>query len=177
MKINADVEERISSVQHAIRFVRNSLQEMEMQIQDTDDDTTALTRIKIVQHSTLSKLFMEAIQEYNSTLVRHRERCANLLKQQILITDKTVNYEELQELLDREESAIFVDNPNIERGTSLLKDSEVHVVYNNVSRTSQREMCHSEMVWVFAHPGVCPAEIDRIPRLQTSDSRTSVFPD
>nr|CAD7257807.1 unnamed protein product [Timema shepardi] len=85
--------------------------EMEMQIQDTDDDTTALTRIKIVQHSTLSKLFMEAIQEYNSTLVRHRERCANLLKQQILITDKTVNYEELQELLDREESAIFVDNP------------------------------------------------------------------
>nr|CAD7406971.1 unnamed protein product [Timema poppensis] len=84
--------------------------EMEMQIQDTADDTTALTRIKIVQHSTLSKLFMEAIQEYNSTLVRHRERCANLLKQQILITDKTVNYEELQELLDREESAIFVDN-------------------------------------------------------------------
>nr|CAD7405618.1 unnamed protein product [Timema cristinae] len=174
-KINADVEERISSVQHAIRFVRNNLQELSNGAEQTllssseprvrfpeckllnssvqitrplptifrgqkccsvlvqplahpsflptppqqrwkcrfkiqIDDTTALTRIKIVQHSTLSKLFMEAIQEYNSTLVRHRERCANLLKQQILITDKTVNYEELQELLDREESAIFVDN-------------------------------------------------------------------
>ncbi|XP_063222070.1 syntaxin-1A isoform X2 [Bacillus rossius redtenbacheri] len=108
-RTNAEVDSRTSSVQRAIVHVRGKLQDMEKQLNDPDCEEQ-LDRIRSIQYASLSRLFVDAVQEYNSVLVRHREKCAQLIREQIKITDKDITGEELEALLDRGESAMFVDN-------------------------------------------------------------------
>ncbi|TMW40337.1 hypothetical protein DOY81_014583, partial [Sarcophaga bullata] len=64
-------------------------------------------RIRKTQHSTLSCKFVEVMTEYNRTQTDYRERCKNRIQRQLEITGRTTTNEELEDMLEQGNPAIF----------------------------------------------------------------------
>uniref|UniRef100_A0A1B6BY23 t-SNARE coiled-coil homology domain-containing protein n=2 Tax=Clastoptera arizonana TaxID=38151 RepID=A0A1B6BY23_9HEMI len=70
-----------------------------------------MTRMLSVQHSTLSKRYQSAITAYQAELVNYKERCESLIKTQLQIVGaKYATDEEMEALLDQENTQVFVNN-------------------------------------------------------------------
>uniref|UniRef100_A0A1B6CDC8 t-SNARE coiled-coil homology domain-containing protein n=1 Tax=Clastoptera arizonana TaxID=38151 RepID=A0A1B6CDC8_9HEMI len=84
-----------------------------------------MTRMLSVQHSTLSKRYQSAITAYQAELVNYKERCESLIKTQlqivllsvkqrnigsVLVGAKYATDEEMEALLDQENTQVFVNN-------------------------------------------------------------------
>lgn len=93
-------------------------------------------RVKVLQYTTMLKLFSQIMEEYNNSMLRYNEKCRLLLYQQKLLSTfflkiekyifnyfhiifthflvrKHITSEELEKLLDIQENNIFVDNVRI----------------------------------------------------------------
>ena len=64
-------------------------------------------RIRKTQHSTLSRKFVEVMTEYNRTQTDYRERCKGRIMRQLEITGRTTTNEELEDMLEQGNSAVF----------------------------------------------------------------------
>ena len=64
-------------------------------------------RIRKTQHSTLSRKFVEIMTEYNRTQTDYRERCKDRIIRQLEITGRTTTNEELEDMLEQGNSAVF----------------------------------------------------------------------
>lgn len=68
--------------------------EMSKEIAPSDNDLTLIraregpvhVRIKVLQYTTMMKLFSEIMEEYNVSMVRYHEKCRSLLHQQKLLS-------------------------------------------------------------------------------------------
>lgn len=49
-------------------------------------DGPAHKRVKILQYTTMLKLYSDIIQDYNETLIKYHEKCTALLQQQRLLS-------------------------------------------------------------------------------------------
>ena len=56
-------------------------------------------RVKILQYTTMVKLYSETIQDYNESLLRYHEKCTSLLNQQRLLSKSAENISKIQILL------------------------------------------------------------------------------
>ncbi|EFN68616.1 Syntaxin-1B, partial [Camponotus floridanus] len=75
------------------------------------------TRIKILQYTTMMQLFTEIMEDYNVSLLRYHDKCLLLLQQQRSLIRRQVTSEELDHMLDTQETSLFVDN--------ILEDSKI----------------------------------------------------
>lgn len=75
--------------------------------EEQTNKSSADLRIRKTQHSTLSRKFVEVMSEYNRTQTDYRERCKGRIQRQLEITGRTTTNEELEEMLEQGNPAVF----------------------------------------------------------------------
>ncbi|XP_076233520.1 syntaxin-1A isoform X1 [Calliopsis andreniformis] len=122
--IQKELENRTYVISQTSFRIQRKLREMGKEIGPIDDltlfsvrDGPAYMRIKILQYTTMLRLFSEVMEEYNTSMLRYHEKCRLLLHQQKILIRKHILSEDLDKLLDSQENSLFVDN--------ILEDSRV----------------------------------------------------
>lgn len=108
-KMKQELEDLMSDVKKTANRVRAKLKVIEQNIEQEEhvNKASADLRIKKTQHSTLSRKFVEVMTEYNRTQTDYRERCKGRIMRQLEITGRTTTNEELEDMLEQGNSAVF----------------------------------------------------------------------
>ncbi|KAG8037630.1 hypothetical protein G9C98_005841, partial [Cotesia typhae] len=107
--VKMELEDLMADIKKTANKVRAKLKVIEQNI-ETEEHTnksSADLRIRKTQHSTLSRKFVEVMTEYNRTQTDYRERCKGRIQRQLEITGKTTTNEELEEMLEQGNPAVF----------------------------------------------------------------------
>uniref|UniRef100_A0A8C2MY33 Syntaxin 3 n=1 Tax=Cricetulus griseus TaxID=10029 RepID=A0A8C2MY33_CRIGR len=102
-----DLEQLTTEIKKRANNVRNKLKSMEKHIEEDDVRSSADLRIRKSQHSVLSRKFVEVMTKYNEAQVDFRERSKGRIQRQLEITGKKTTDEELEEMLESGNPAIF----------------------------------------------------------------------
>ncbi|XP_044595578.1 syntaxin-1A isoform X3 [Cotesia glomerata] len=108
-KVKMELEDLMADIKKTANKVRAKLKVIEQNI-ETEEHTnksSADLRIRKTQHSTLSRKFVEVMTEYNRTQTDYRERCKGRIQRQLEITGRTTTNEELEEMLEQGNPAVF----------------------------------------------------------------------
>jgi len=117
-EVKDELERVMYDVKRTANTVRTNLKEMEQMINQQDQESSynnyAEARIRRCQHSTLARRFVEVMSDYNTTQSDYREKCKARIQRQLEITGKTKTYEEVEEMLEGGDPAIFTSDIVIE---------------------------------------------------------------
>ncbi|CAG7825267.1 unnamed protein product [Allacma fusca] len=108
-KMKQELEDLMAGIKKTANQVRSKLKVIEQNI-ETEEHTnksSADLRIRKTQHSTLSRKFVEVMTEYNRTQTDYRERCKGRIQRQLEITGRTTTDEELEEMIEQGNPAVF----------------------------------------------------------------------
>ncbi|KAG5670716.1 hypothetical protein PVAND_000960 [Polypedilum vanderplanki] len=108
-KTKQELEDLMADIKKNANRVRGKLKNIEQSIEQEEQSKSASAdlRIRKTQHSTLSRKFVEVMTEYNRTQTDYRERCKARIQRQLEITGKATTNEELEEMLEQGNSAVF----------------------------------------------------------------------
>lgn len=108
-KMKQELEDLMSDIKKTANKVRAKLKVIEQNIEQEEqvNKASADLRIRKTQHSTLSRKFVEVMTEYNRTQTDYRERCKGRIIRQLEITGRTTTNEELENMLEQGNSAVF----------------------------------------------------------------------
>ncbi|XP_047546873.1 syntaxin-3 isoform X1 [Lutra lutra] len=106
-KTKDDLEQLTTEIKKRANNVRNKLKSMERHIEEDEVRSSADLRIRKSQHSVLSRKFVEVMTRYNEAQVDFRERSKGRIQRQLEITGKKTTDEELEEMLESGNPAIF----------------------------------------------------------------------
>nr|XP_012309737.1 syntaxin-3 isoform X1 [Aotus nancymaae] len=106
-KTKDDLEQLTTEIKKRANNVRNKLKSMEKHIEEDEVRSSADLRIRKSQHSVLSRKFVEVMTKYNEAQVDFRERSKGRIQRQLEITGKKTTDEELEEMLESGNPAIF----------------------------------------------------------------------
>uniref|UniRef100_A0A8D1I0B5 Syntaxin-3 n=1 Tax=Sus scrofa TaxID=9823 RepID=A0A8D1I0B5_PIG len=106
-KTKDDLEQLTTEIKKRANNVRNKLKSMERHIEEDEVRLSADLRIRKSQHSVLSRKFVEVMTKYNEAQVDFRERSKGRIQRQLEITGKKTTDEELEEMLESGNPAIF----------------------------------------------------------------------
>lgn len=106
-KTKDDLEQLTTEIKKRANNVRNKLKSMERHIEEDEGRSSADLRIRKSQHSVLSRKFVEVMTKYNEAQVDFRERSKGRIQRQLEITGKKTTDEELEEMLESGNPAIF----------------------------------------------------------------------
>uniref|UniRef100_A0A4W2CI59 Syntaxin-3 n=1 Tax=Bos indicus x Bos taurus TaxID=30522 RepID=A0A4W2CI59_BOBOX len=106
-KTKDDLEQLTTEIKKRANNVRNKLKSMERHIEEDEVQSSADLRIRKSQHSVLSRKFVEVMTKYNEAQVDFRERSKGRIQRQLEITGKKTTDEELEEMLESGNPAIF----------------------------------------------------------------------
>ncbi|XP_015602281.1 syntaxin-1B isoform X1 [Cephus cinctus] len=116
-EIQGELESRTFTVSQTSFRVRAMLKDMGKEISAIDDLTVesaregpAYARIRVLQYTTMTRLFSEVMQEYNESLMKYHDKCSSLLQRQGTLTRKDITSVELDEMMNTQERNLFVDN-------------------------------------------------------------------
>ncbi|KAB0351229.1 hypothetical protein FD754_016086 [Muntiacus muntjak] len=94
--------------------------------------SSADLRIRKTQHSTLSRKFVEVMSEYNATQSDYRERCKGRIQRQLEITGRTTTSEELEDMLESGNPAIFASGIIMDSSISKQALSEIETRHSEI---------------------------------------------
>ncbi|KAF8566871.1 hypothetical protein P879_04025 [Paragonimus westermani] len=105
----AQLEEAMAEIKMIAHKVRAKLKQMEMNIEydENSDKSSADLRIRKTQYSTISRNFIEVMTDYNKAQVAFRDACKNRIKRQMEIAERKISNEELEDMLESGNPAIF----------------------------------------------------------------------
>ncbi|XP_064620414.1 syntaxin isoform X8 [Lineus longissimus] len=108
-KVKSELEELMSDIKKTANKVRGKLKVIEQNIEQEEhsNKSSADLRIRKTQHATLSRKFVEVMNDYNACQIDYRERCKGRIQRQLEITGKTTTNEELEDMLESGNPAIF----------------------------------------------------------------------
>ncbi|XP_069047466.1 syntaxin 3b isoform X2 [Lepisosteus oculatus] len=106
-KTKDDLETLTNDIKKMANSVRNKLKSIERNIEQDEERSSADLRIRKSQHSVLSRKFVEVMTKYNEAQVDFRERSKGRIQRQLEITGKNTTDEELEEMLESGNPAIF----------------------------------------------------------------------
>nr|XP_056707776.1 syntaxin-3 isoform X2 [Euleptes europaea] len=115
-KTKDDLDQLTAEIKKMANSVRNKLKSMERNIEQDEVRSSADLRIRKSQHSVLSRKFVDVMTKYNEAQVDFRERSKGRIQRQLEITGKNTTDEELEEMLESGNPAIF---------TSGIMDSQI----------------------------------------------------
>ncbi|XP_076364665.1 syntaxin-like isoform X2 [Tachypleus tridentatus] len=124
-----ELEYLMADIKKMANKVRTKLKMMEHKIEQDEQANTssqADLRIRKTQHTTLSRKFVEIMTDYNKTQTDYRERCKDRIQRQLEITGLTTTDDELEEMLESDNPAIFTQGIVIEtqKAKQTLEDIE-----------------------------------------------------
>lgn len=108
-KVKQELEDLMADIKKTANKVRAKLKVIEQNIEQEEhtNKSSADLRIRKTQHSTLSRKFVEVMTEYNRTQTDYRERCKGRIQRQLEITGRQTTNEELEEMLEQGNPAVF----------------------------------------------------------------------
>lgn len=108
-KTKQELEDLMADIKKTANRVRGKLKGIEQNIEQEEQSnkSNADLRIRKTQHSALSRKFVEVMTEYNRTQTDYRERCKGRIQRQLEITGRATTNEELEEMLEQGNSAVF----------------------------------------------------------------------
>ncbi|CAL8071458.1 unnamed protein product [Orchesella dallaii] len=108
-KMKQELEDLMAGIKKTANQVRSKLKVIEQNIEQEEhtNKSSADLRIRKTQHSTLSRKFVEVMTEYNRTQTDYRERCKGRIQRQLEITGRTTTDEELEEMIEQGNPAVF----------------------------------------------------------------------
>ncbi|XP_072381870.1 syntaxin-1A isoform X2 [Diabrotica undecimpunctata] len=108
-KTKQELEDLMADIKKTANKVRAKLKVIEQNIEQEEQNnkSSADLRIRKTQHSTLSRKFVEVMTEYNRTQTDYRERCKGRIQRQLEITGRQTTNEELEEMLEQGNPAVF----------------------------------------------------------------------
>jgi syntaxin 1A len=108
-RMKEQLEELMADIKRTANRVRSQLKAIEQSIEQDEHSKRATTdlRIKKTQHSTLSRKFVEVMNDYNSCQVDYRQRCKDSIIRQLEITGRSTTNEEIDTMLESGNPAIF----------------------------------------------------------------------
>ncbi|KAM9211165.1 syntaxin-1A isoform 2-T2 [Dugong dugon] len=132
-KISENVEE-VKRKHSAILASPNPDESIEQSIEQEEglNRSSADLRIRKTQHSTLSRKFVEVMSEYNATQSDYRERCKGRIQRQLEITGRTTTSEELEDMLESGNPAIFASGIIMDSSVSKQALSEIETRHSEI---------------------------------------------
>ncbi|RLU25843.1 hypothetical protein DMN91_002004 [Ooceraea biroi] len=108
-RVKQELEDLMTDIKKTANKVRAKLKVIEESIERDEhtNKSSADLRIRKTQQSTLSRKFVEVMTEYNRTQTDYRERCKGRIQRQLEITGRTTTNEELEEMLEQGNPAVF----------------------------------------------------------------------
>ncbi|KAB5581461.1 hypothetical protein PHYPO_G00176020 [Pangasianodon hypophthalmus] len=107
-KTQDDLEAITNEIKKLANNVRNKLKSIEQSLEsNAEERVSADMRIKKSQHAVLARKFVEVMTRYNEAQVEFRDKSKGRIQRQLEITGKTTTDEELEEMLDGGNAAVF----------------------------------------------------------------------
>ncbi|XP_008316001.1 syntaxin-3 [Cynoglossus semilaevis] len=107
-KTQDGVETLTNEIKKAASNARNKLKSIEQQLEsNTDERASADLRIRKSQHGILAKKFVEVMTKYNEAQLDFRDKSKGRIARQLEITGKATTDEELEEMLEGGNAAVF----------------------------------------------------------------------
>lgn len=116
-QVNSELEMLMNSIKRSANSIRSQLKVMEQRIQQDAQEqkvVNADTRIRKAQHTALSRDFVDVMTEYNTIQVDYREKCKGRIQRQLEITGKSKTSEEVEDMIEKKNIAIFTSGIIIE---------------------------------------------------------------
>ncbi|KAI0208792.1 Syntaxin [Lamellibrachia satsuma] len=127
-KMKEELEELMADIKKTANKVRGKLKVIEQNIEQEEhsNKSSADLRIRKTQHATLSRKFVEVMNDYNACQIDYRERCKGRIQRQLEITGRTTTNDELEDMLESGNPAIFTQGIIMEtqQAKQSLKDIE-----------------------------------------------------
>lgn len=127
-KMKEELEELMSDIKKTANKVRGKLKVIEQNIEQEEhsNKSSADLRIRKTQHATLSRKFVEVMNDYNACQIDYRERCKGRIQRQLEITGRNTTNDELEDMLESGNPAIFTQGIIMEtqQAKQSLKDIE-----------------------------------------------------
>ncbi|MCJ8735397.1 hypothetical protein PDJAM_G00246220 [Pangasius djambal] len=111
-KTKEELEQLTVEIKKNANVVRNKLKTMQQSLPPEDQANRASVdeRIQRTQYTVLSRKFVEVMTEYNNTQVSFRERSKSRIQRQLEITGRRTTNEELEDMLESGNPAIFTSD-------------------------------------------------------------------
>lgn len=111
-KTKEELEELMTDIKRTANKVRAKLKVIEQNIEQEEQSnkSSADLRIRKTQHATLSRKFVEVMNDYNACQIDYRERCKGRIQRQLEITGKTTTNEEIEDMLESGNLAVFTQD-------------------------------------------------------------------
>ncbi|XP_047441139.1 syntaxin-3a isoform X3 [Mugil cephalus] len=107
-KTQDDLEAITNDIKKMANNARNKLKTIERNLESEEQErVSADMRIRKSQHAVLSRKFVEVMTKYNEAQVDFRERSKGRIQRQLEITGKATTDEELEEMLESGNAAVF----------------------------------------------------------------------
>ncbi|XP_053069198.1 syntaxin-1A isoform X3 [Acinonyx jubatus] len=134
LETKEELEELMSDIKKTANKVRSKLKSIEQSIEQEEglNRSSADLRIRKTQHSTLSRKFVEVMSEYNATQSDYRERCKGRIQRQLEITGRTTTSEELEDMLESGNPAIFASGIIMDSSISKQALSEIETRHSEI---------------------------------------------
>ncbi|XP_041816346.1 syntaxin-2-like isoform X2 [Chelmon rostratus] len=134
-KRNKDELERLNSeTKKNANLVRAKLKSMQKDfpVDENSEGASVIQRIQKNQHSHLTRWFAEVMQGYHKAQMSFREKCKAQIQRQLEIVDKVTTDEELEEMLHRDNLAIFISDISSDTRMSSQALSEIECRHRDI---------------------------------------------
>ncbi|XP_026098507.1 syntaxin-3-like isoform X3 [Carassius auratus] len=133
-KTQDDLEARTNDIKKMANNARNKLKTIERNLEMEEvERVSADLRIRKSQHAVLSRKFVDVMTKYNEAQVDFREKSKGRIQRQLEITGKTTTDEELEEMLEGGNTAVFTAGI-VDSGISKQALSEIESRHKDIVR-------------------------------------------
>ncbi|KAI1887844.1 hypothetical protein AGOR_G00194690 [Albula goreensis] len=132
-KTQDDLEAVTNEIKKMANNARNKLKSIEHNLETNEERVSADMRIRKSQHAILSRKFVEVMTKYNEAQVDFRERSKGRIQRQLEITGKTTTDDELEEMLEGGNAAVFTAGI-MDSGISKQALSEIEARHKDIVR-------------------------------------------
>ncbi|XP_051944849.1 syntaxin-3-like isoform X6 [Xyrauchen texanus] len=133
-KTQDDLEALTNEIKKMANSARNKLKTIERNLETVEmERVSADMRIRKSQHSVLSRRFVDVMTKYNEAQVDFREKSKGRIQRQLEITGKTTTDEELEEMLEGGNTAVFTAGI-VDSGISKQALSEIEARHKDIVR-------------------------------------------
>lgn len=134
------LDDLMADVKETSAKIRNKLKALEPTSEEANKDASA--RMKSTQHSTLTRLFVNAMTEYNTIQSNYRDRCKARIQRQLKITGRDTTDEELEQMLETGNVEIFTQGIIMETQQARQSLADIEARHDDIIKleTSIREL-------------------------------------
>ncbi|XP_073676226.1 syntaxin 3b isoform X2 [Garra rufa] len=133
-KTQDDLEALTNDIKKMANNARNKLKTIERNLEAEEvERVSADIRIRKSQHAVLSRKFVDVMTKYNEAQVDFREKSKGRIQRQLEITGKATTDEELEEMLEGGNAAVFTAGI-VDSGISKQALSEIEARHKDIVR-------------------------------------------